>query len=32
MPPYFRRLNRLARALGALRMMDEDLLVMKRDT
>lgn len=31
MPPYFRRLARLAHALGAVRLMPEEMLVMKRE-
>jgi N-acetylglutamate synthase-like GNAT family acetyltransferase len=31
MPPYFRRISRLARAVGALGLIPEDLLVMKRE-
>jgi amino-acid N-acetyltransferase len=32
MPPYFRRLTRLARAFRTLRLSPEQLLVMKRDS
>ena len=32
MPPYFRRIHRIARAIGALGLIPGDLLVMKRDS
>lgn len=32
MPPYFRRISRLAKALGIIGLIGENLLVMKRET